>query len=30
MKWGESSFDIAYLVIAVVLGIMMISKRKNK
>lgn len=30
MKWGESSFDIAYLVIAVVLGIMMISKSKNK
>lgn len=30
MKWGESSFDIAYLIIAVVLGIMMISKSKNK
>lgn len=30
MKWGESSFDIAYLVIAIVLGIMMISKSKNK
>ena len=30
MKWGESSFDIAYLIIAVVLGIVMISKSKNK
>ena len=30
MKWGESSFDIAYLVIAIVLGILMISKSKNK
>lgn len=30
MKWGESSFDIVYLIIAVVLGIMMISKSKNK
>ena len=30
MKWGESSFDIAYLIIAVVLGITMISKSKNK
>lgn len=30
MKWGESSFDIAYLIIAVILGIMMISKSKNK
>ena len=30
MKWGESSFDIAYLIIAVVLGIFMISKSKNK
>ena len=29
MKWGESSFDIAYLIIAVVLGIFMISKSKN-
>ena len=30
MKWGESSFDIVYLIIAVVLGIFMISKSKNK
>ena len=30
MKWGESSFDIVYLIIAVVLGITMISKSKNK
>lgn len=30
MKWGESSFDIAYLVIAVFLGVFMISKSKNK
>ena len=30
MKWGESSFDIAYLIIVVVLGIVMISKSKNK
>ena len=30
MKWGESSFDIAYLIIAVVLGIFMISKSKKK
>ncbi len=30
MKWGESSFDIAYLFIAIILGIMMISKSKKK
>ena len=30
MKYGESTFDIAYLVFAIIFGIILIIKRKDK